>query len=51
MVVDNFDVLGITLPPSEENPPLVIDANAPLAGTVPLEAFKPISGQHAKGLK
>jgi hypothetical protein len=48
MVVDDFDILGSSLRPLEADAPLVVDPDAPLAGTVALEPFKPVGRRYTK---
>src|SRR6266571_1596741 len=43
VVVHNFNVVGAAFVPAEANPPLIIDADAVLPGTVPLEGFQAVA--------
>ena len=45
MIVHDLHILGRLTPPYEADPPLVIDANAVLASTVPLQGLKTIAGR------
>jgi len=53
MVVNNLHVgwAGAFFSPFKANPPLVIDADAVLALSVPPQRFKTVSGQYGKVLK
>jgi len=42
MVINNLDLIGITVSPDEANSPLVIDANAVLALAVASQCLKPV---------
>ena len=48
MVVRDFHVVCIAVTPSEANAPLVIDADAVLALSVPRQLFEPIAGRHTQ---
>jgi hypothetical protein len=43
MVIHDFHLLCVVITPDEANPPLVIDADAVLAGTVAFEDFQPVA--------
>jgi hypothetical protein len=42
MIIDDLHVPRVSLIPSEADAPLIVDANAMLAGPVPLKGFKMI---------
>jgi hypothetical protein len=42
MVFDNFNLEGVSIPPLETNPPLVVDADAILTFPVARELFEPV---------
>jgi len=42
VIIDDFDIPRIALVPPETDPPLVIDADAMLAGPIPFKGFKMI---------
>lgn len=46
VVINDFDLVGITVPPDEANPPFVINANAMLPVAVAFQRFQPISRRH-----
>jgi hypothetical protein len=43
MVVDDFHVVSVSVP-VEADPPLIVDANAPLPGAVTRKPFQAIAG-------
>ena len=43
MVIHDFNLLRVATAPDEANPPLIIDADAVLAGTVAFEGFQPVA--------
>jgi hypothetical protein len=43
VVVDDLDLLRARLGPDEADPPLVVDADAVLTGTISLERFQPVA--------
>lgn len=45
MVVDDFNLFGISSGPNEADAPLVIDADAVLTLTVAREGFEPVAGR------
>lgn len=45
MVVDDLDIMGVSRSPAETDPPLLVDTNAVLAGTIPLELLQTVSGR------
>lgn len=46
VVVHDFDVPGIPVPPLEADAPLVVDADGVLASPVASEGLKPVAGRH-----
>jgi len=48
MVVCYLDVVGIAVVPREADPPLVVDANAPLTLAIADQPFEPVAGQHSQ---
>ena len=42
MVVDNLDVVGITISPGETDSPVLIDPNAVLSHSIPCQLFQAI---------
>jgi hypothetical protein len=44
VVIDDFDLLGASIPPYEAEAPLVIDPDAVLTRTVSAQRLQPISG-------
>ena len=43
VVIDDFDVGGPSIRPSETNPPAIINANAMLPKAIAFECFKPVA--------
>ena len=48
MVIGDLDIVGIAKFPAEADPPLVVDPDAPLAGTIAGKLFEPVAGGHAQ---
>ncbi len=46
MVIDDFDVVCVSIQPAEADTPLVVDAYAVLSLAVALERFETISGRN-----
>lgn len=46
MVVNNFHIQSIDAIPAKTDSPSVVDANAPLSGSVSFEQFQAIPGRH-----
>jgi hypothetical protein len=44
VVVNDLDFVGMSTVPSETNPKLLIDANAPLVAPISVQAFESIAG-------
>ena len=51
VVVGDFDFAGIATRPAETETPLVIDADAVLAGAFAFERFEPIAGRDPEVFK
>jgi hypothetical protein len=41
-------MFGASFGPAENDPPLVVDANAPLPGKIASQPLKPVAGRHAQ---
>jgi hypothetical protein len=50
VVIDDFDIFGVSIVPAKADSELTIDADAPLTATVALESFQPVAGRAAQGL-
>jgi hypothetical protein len=48
MVINNFDIISMTVLPVEADPPLVVDPDAPLAFSLADKLFQPVSWRYAK---
>jgi hypothetical protein len=48
MVINNFDIIGVAVPPVEAYPPLIVDPDAPLAFSLADKLFQPVSRRYAK---
>jgi hypothetical protein len=48
VVINDFDLRHIAIFPTETDAPLVIDADAPLAGAVSFQRFQAITGRRAE---
>jgi hypothetical protein len=51
MVVGDFDFAGVSPNPAEAETPLVVDADAVLAGAVAFERFEPVEGRNAEAFE
>jgi len=51
MVIDNLDIVGISIGPPETYTPLVVDANAELAFSIARELLQSTPGRHSKIIK
>ena len=40
MIIDDFDIVGMAVPPDETNPPLSIDADTVLTSAISLQSFQ-----------
>jgi len=49
MVINNFNIVGVAVLKAKANPPLLVDADAPLSLAVSCEGFKAVSWRHAQG--
>jgi hypothetical protein len=45
VVVHDFDVVGVAAPPSEADPPLVVDPDAVLPLPIAAQSLKPVTGR------
>jgi hypothetical protein len=45
VIVDDLDVMGISVVPDEADPPLLVDADAVLASPIPEQGLEPIAGR------
>jgi hypothetical protein len=45
MVIDNLNVICVSACPTETNPPLVVDSDAVLAGSIASKRFQAIAGR------
>ena len=48
MIVHDLNVMCLAIPPDEANPPLVIDPDAVLPGSIPLKRFEMVAGWNTK---
>ncbi|HSH42174.1 MAG TPA: hypothetical protein VK973_08625 [Arenicellales bacterium] len=48
MVIHYLHVLGCAVDPSETNPPLSVDTNTELPGTIPFKGFELVARRYAK---
>ena len=48
MIISDFNVLGIGSGPDETDAPLVVDADAMLAGAAALQWFEPVAGRESQ---
>ena len=48
MVIDELDVVGIGILPTETDPPLIVDADTVLAAAITLEFLEPVPRRHPK---
>jgi hypothetical protein len=48
MVVDDLDVVPVTVSPDEAQAPLVVDSNAVLPRAISLQGFEPVSGKRSE---
>jgi hypothetical protein len=48
MVINNFDIIGMAVPPVEAYSPLIVDPDAPLAFSLADKLFQPVSRRYAK---
>src|SRR5699024_3006764 len=48
VVIDDFNIEGITIMPAETNAKLIVDANAVLASTVAFERLQPMARRNTR---
>jgi hypothetical protein len=48
MVVDDFHVVGVAIPPHEADAILIIDSDAVLALALAVQSLQPVSGRHTQ---
>jgi len=48
MIVHDFHVEGVSLPPFEADTPAVVDADAVLAGALAPQRLQPVAGRHGQ---
>jgi hypothetical protein len=48
MVIDDPDMVGASFVPGEAYSPLIVDADAELAGPISFQGLQAVSGRHAK---
>jgi hypothetical protein len=48
VIIDDRHVVGVAIPPSETDPPLIVDANAVLPGPITAQLLQAVSGRDAK---
>jgi hypothetical protein len=48
VIVDDLDVVGIAFPPPEADPPLIVDPDTVLTGSIAAKTFETVAGWHAK---
>jgi hypothetical protein len=46
MIIDYFDIVRISIIPFETDSPLLVDPDAVLAFSIPLQRFEPVSGRN-----
>jgi hypothetical protein len=51
VIVDNLDLVSISIPPLKANPPLIVDPQTPLPFPVAPQRFQPIGGRLKKLLQ
>ena len=51
MIVHYFNIMSIPVLPAKTDPPLVINPNAPLPGSVATELFKHVARRHTQKIK
>jgi len=51
VIVDDLDLVSVTILPAEADTPLIVDPNAVLAGAPAFELLEPIAGRNAEILK
>jgi hypothetical protein len=48
VVVNDLNLLWASVGPPETDPPLVVDPDAVLAGSIALQLLQPVAGRHTK---
>ena len=48
VIIDNLDLEGVAVAPPKTDPPLVVDANAVLAGAITFELLQTVTGWDAE---
>ena len=48
VIINDLNVVGIAVVPSKADPPLIVDPDAVLTGSVALELLEPISWRHSQ---
>jgi hypothetical protein len=48
VIVDDFGLVRMTIPPNEVNPPLIVDSDRMLAAAAALQRFEPIARRNRK---
>ena len=51
MIIDNLDIVGVTVNEAKAKTPLFVDSYAVRASAVTTQRFKTITGRHAKKVK
>ena len=51
MIIDNFDIVGVTVNEAKAKTPLFIDSDAVRASAITTERFKTITGRYAQEVK
>jgi hypothetical protein len=51
VVIDDFDLIGITIPPNKTNPVLAVDPDRMLPGAVRRERLQMVPGRHLQVVK
>lgn len=48
MIICDLNLVGVTVPPSEANPPLIVNTNAELTFTVAFQLLQPVAWRDTK---
>jgi len=51
MIIDDLYIEGISIPPRKTYPPLIIDANTPLTGTIASKRLQAVAGRDSQEIK
>ena len=46
MVIDNFNIVSVSVQPTKTDPPLIVDSNAVLALAIALQRLEPVTRRH-----